>query len=822
MPQADQNRVSGIGTNWSRSPTAPRRRTLPAADLYGVLRYWATETPMAPAVVGTAAECLSYQDLLKAVDGIGADLARLGLGRSDRIAVVHPGGNALAVILHGIWCHATVAPLNPGYTVGEFALYLRDLGVRAVAIARGLETPARHAAERLGLPVLDIQDHSPDGQGTPAIDGAPVGPARSGNTSGADDVALLLTTSGTTSQSKIVPIRQRQFLARCRNVADRLELKSSDRCLNPMPLYHSHGLNSGLGVPLLSGGSVIALGQFNIRRFYGALGTLAPSWYTAVFTFHHQIHAHAQEFPAHIGRARLRLIHTSSGRLDPKVAEEMETTFDCPLLGTLATTETGIIAGDAPPPAIRKRGSVGTAAGCEIAIRDSSGTALPAGQNGEVCVRGANVFDGYVNDPQATRAALSDGWFRTGDEGMLDPDGFLHLTGRVKETINRGGEKVSPSEVDSILLEHPDVAAAAAFPIPHATLGEEVAAAVVRRPGSSPTERDLTRFLLSKLSGFKVPRRICFVDDIPKGPTGKVQRHTLAATLGLDLSPTDAARATQDDSRGPTPLEAELTELWRDTLGIAEVGLRDDFFLLGGDSLQAVELFLRIEKHVGRRLPRSILFEASTVAEMARRIGDEAAPGCLVPIQPDGNRTPFFCVHGIDGGVLYFRDLARHLGSDRPFYGVQATADTDRDMPFLGLEDMVRRYLEDIRKVQLAGPYLLGGYSFGGWAAFEMARQLKREGERVALLAIIDTHCPNGRPGVPLRTRLAWSKRRMFAPATPMPAVATMRQALLAKIRLRGLAAAAAFGPTRTRAYARLGLYPAESHGIVLRRYKPK
>jgi acyl-CoA synthetase (AMP-forming)/AMP-acid ligase II/thioesterase domain-containing protein/acyl carrier protein len=714
------------------------------ATMYEAVRHWARLAPDAPALLAEGRAPLSYGALLRTVDAIGAALRAAGIGRNRRVALLHPGGADMAAAVLGIWSHATAAPLNPSYTLGEVAVYLRDLRVDALTVADGMDSPARLAAERLGLPVFEIAAADRTTAGAITLRCAPIGPAAADGPADAADLALLLTTSGTTSQSKIVPIRHRQLIARCRNAGGRLGLAPADRCLNLMPLYHSHGLNSGLGVSMVAGGSVLPMASFDVERFFRCLEAEAPTWFTAVFTFHHQIHAHATAHAAAIARSRLRLIHTSSGRLEPRIAEDLESWFGVPLVGTYATTETGVITGDPQPPAIRKRASVGTPAGAEVAVFAEDGTPAAPGTRGEVRVRGANVFDGYENDGPA-EALAADGWFCTGDEGLFDADGFLFLTGRVKETINRGGEKISPSEVDEALRQHPAVADAATFAIPHATLGAEAAAAVVLHPGAAADERMLADFLRRRLSAFKVPRRILLVDRIPLGPTGKVQRHALAAAFGLDGSAGAAPAASPPADRPPTPLERQLQDLWARTLDLPQVGLHEDFFLLGGDSLQAVELFLDIEETLGRRLPRSALFEANTVAEMAKRIGSAAPPGCLVPIQQAGSRPIFFCVHNLHGQVLNFRFLAQQLGADQPFYAVQTIGLGGTEVPLARIVHMAARYIAEIRRLQPVGPYYIGGYSMGGAVAYEMAQQLRAAGQPVGLLALFDTYPCDGR-----------------------------------------------------------------------------
>jgi oxalate---CoA ligase len=721
------------------------------ASMCEAVCHWAAATPEAPAIFAEDRKPLPYKDLLTGIETIGARLNALGIGRADRVAVLHPGGADLAVAVLGIWSVATAAPLNPNYTLGEFVLYLRELRVTAVVIAEGMDSPARLAADRLGLPVLEIVPTRDDVAGTIALQGPATGPAVQSDPAASSDIALLLTTSGTTSHSKIVPIRHSELLARCRNAGRRLGLRPGDRCLNLMPLYHSHGLNTGLGVSVVTGGGVMPMTVFDVAGFFRSLDSLQPTWFTAVFTFHHQIHAHAKAHEDAVARSRLRFIHTSSGRLEPRIADDLESWFGVPILGTYASTETGVMTGDSPPPALRKRGSVGTPACDEVAVVDRAGRPLPPGERGEVCVRGANVFRGYENS-DATDVLTADGWFRTGDEGMFDEDGFLFLTGRVRETINRGGEKISPSEIDAAILRHPAVATATAFPIPHPTLGAEAAAAVVLNVGAALDEKRLTDFLRQHLAGFKVPRRILFVDDIPKGPTGKIQRHALAAAFGLDAPAAQVSTTAPDDGRSATPLERKLQRIWAKTLKQPHVGLHDDFFLLGGDSLQAVELFLEIEKTLGRRLPRAVLFEASTVAEMAGHIESEMPSTCLVPIQPDGSRPPFFCVHNLHGEVLNFRALTMRLGTDQPFYALQGVGMDGMEAPLGRIEDMAARYIAEMRRVQPEGPYFIGGYSMGGLVAYEMAQQLRAAGETVALLALLDAYQHRGRhPASPLR-----------------------------------------------------------------------
>jgi thioesterase domain-containing protein/acyl carrier protein len=384
----------------------------------------------------------------------------------------------------------------------------------------------------------------------------------------------------------------------------------------------------------------------------------------------------------------------------------------------------------------------------EVRIADHAGNFQVPGQAGEVVVSGPCVFSGYENDPKANGDAFFDGWFRTGDEGVLDEDGYLTLTGRIKEMINRGGEKVNPSEVDMVVMAHAGVCEAATFPIPHPTLGEEVAVAVVKDPGSTLTERDLTNLLVDKLAAFKLPRCIFFVEEIPKSDAGKVQRYRLAEALGvgIDKRP-DQARKLY---RIPSRTERRLRLLWRLTLQNFQIGLDDNFFLLGGDSLLAGELILSIEREFNCRLPAATLFKAGTVAEMAVLLGDLEPQGAMVPIQTKGNRTPFFCVHPRLGGVIFLYPLSKYLDADQSLYGLQPLGWDGASVPFTKAGDMATHYVAEMRKIQTHGPYFIGGYSSGGRIAIRMANILKKAGEEVAFLALFDTVSLAGRQILPL------------------------------------------------------------------------
>ena len=461
-------------------------------------------------------------------------LRALGIGRNDRIAIVLPNGPEMATAFLSVAACATTAPLNPAYRAKEFDFYLSDIGAKAILVSEDETGPAVTVAEKLGIGVLRLIALKDGPAGSFRIEGEANGPAAATELAQPSDIALLLHTSGTTSRPKLVPLSHANLAASARHIGATLALSANDRCLNIMPLFHIHGLIAAVLSSLASGGSVYCTPGFNALRFFQWLSEAKPSWYTAVPTMHQAILARAARNPEALEAAKLRFIRSSSASLPAQVMGELERVFGCPVIESYGMTEAAHqMASNQLPPSLRKAGSVGASAGPEVAVMSLDGSLLKAGETGEIVIRGPNVTVGYEKNPDANASAFAHGWFHTGDQGVLDEDGYLRVTGRLKEIINRGGEKISPLEVDDVLMDHPAVAQVVTFAMPHDKLGEEVAAAIVLREGIVASEGDIRTFALGRLADFKVPRKIVILDEIPKGATGKLQRIGLAAKLGL-------------------------------------------------------------------------------------------------------------------------------------------------------------------------------------------------------------------------------------------------------------------------------------------------
>jgi acyl-CoA synthetase (AMP-forming)/AMP-acid ligase II len=357
----------------------------------------------------------------------------------------------------------------------------------------------------------------------------PQSDARTASAPGDDDVALVLHTSGTTSRPKLVPLRHRNLSASIDNIATTYALGPEDVALCVMPLFHIHGLMASTMATLRSGGTVVVPPKFDPMTFWPVAKEYGATWYSAVPTIHQMLLMRNRgELPP--GAEKLRFIRSSSSALSPETMRQLESRFWAPVLEAYGMTEASHqMASNPLPPADRRPGTVGTATGVRIDVMDDSGGLAPQGVSGEVVIQGPNVIDGYANNAEANASAFIDGWFRTGDQGVIDADGYLSLVGRIKEMINRGGEKIAPREIDEVLLQHPAVGEAVAFGSPHPVWGEEVAAAVVLK--HPVTEKDLIAFARERLADYKVPRKLYVVDRIPTNATGKVQRRSVAATL---------------------------------------------------------------------------------------------------------------------------------------------------------------------------------------------------------------------------------------------------------------------------------------------------
>jgi acyl-CoA synthetase (AMP-forming)/AMP-acid ligase II len=473
---------------------------------------------------------VTYGGLRNQVEAVASSLAASGIKRGDRVGMALPNGLPTIVGFLAASVAGTAAPLNPAYKEDEFRFYLEDTNARVLLLPPdGAEDARRAAGDR--VPVMTI---GMDAAGVVSLAGAPEGAPLT--SPAVDDVALILHTSGSTGRPKRVPLSHANLSISARNVARSYALGSSDVSLCVMPLFHVHGLVASTLATLSSGGTVVVPGKFSPLSFWRVARDHGVTWYSAVPTLHQLLLARTEPGSARpAGAEKLRFIRSCSASLPPQVMHDLEAAFGAPVLEAYGMTEAAHqMASNPLPPAERKPGSVGRGTDVRVSIMDGNGQHLKPGERGEVVIKGPNVITGYESNPEANATSFVDGWFRTGDQGFLDADGYLVLVGRLKELINRGGEKISPREIDEVLLAHPAVAEAVCFGVPHPTWGEEVAAAVVLKDAA--TEADLLAHCRERLSDYKRPKQIHITDAIPRTATGKIQRRIVAEAYSQKAS----------------------------------------------------------------------------------------------------------------------------------------------------------------------------------------------------------------------------------------------------------------------------------------------
>ena len=473
---------------------------------------------------------LSYENLKSFTDNIARQLAGNEISNKDRAAIILPNGPYMASSFLAISSYMSAAPLNPAYKTNEYEFYLKDLSPKIVIVEPNSKNNVIEVAKKLKIPVCEIkiQKDSPPGL-FDLFDKTSQYSLPEEN-----DEALVLHTSGTTSKPKIVPLTNKNIFSSAINISKSLELSEIDHCLNIMPLFHIHGLIAIIAASMKVGASVCASNGFNAIKFLEIAKSEKITWYSGVPTMHQAILLRAEKKLELAKNLKLKFIRSSSASLPPAVFEKLNNVFKCPVIEAYGMTEaTHQMTSNPLPPKIQKPGFVGIPAGPDVCIMNDADKILNQGETGEVCIKGNNVTLGYDNNPEANKKSFSNGWFRTGDQGYFDQDGFLKISGRLKEIINKGGEKISPLEVDNILMDHPLIEQAVCFGYEDKMLGEEIAAAIIVKEGQNCSEIDVKNYAEEKLAKFKIPKKIFFVNEIPKGATGKLQRNVLAKNFGL-------------------------------------------------------------------------------------------------------------------------------------------------------------------------------------------------------------------------------------------------------------------------------------------------
>lgn len=497
---------------------------------------YAVSQPDRPAILAPGRQPLSYAALYQQQNYVCARFSEWGLGQGDPVAVILPKGPEMAVAIAVLPSCATVVPTDPNLSVPDYEKLFLRCGAKALVLPQGMPHNAREAADHAGLCQIDLITGPDMPAGAFELEGLHISRIGTVGRNLGKETALILSTSGSTSDRKLIPHPHNRLLVYAAGQGDWFRFEPGDLNIHLIPMYFSHGIKASLLVPLLNGTTIVCPDTYEATSFFRFLEEYRPTWMTAGFTVYRDILRHVDDYRHILAKLGLRFIRSGSGRLEPSEIRRLEDAFDAPVLIGLGSTETCALTCHPLPPRQRKTASVGLPLprANEVAIRDDTRGFLDSGEEGEIVVRGPLVFDSYLDDPVATEQAFVDGWYRTGDVGKFDEDGFLYLTGRLKEIINCGGQKISPAEIDLHLESHDTVLEAASFGLPHATLGEVVVAAVVMKPGAGCDEKSIKQHVRGHLAAAKVPRKIYVVDHLPRAPNGKLQRHKLSGMVTPD------------------------------------------------------------------------------------------------------------------------------------------------------------------------------------------------------------------------------------------------------------------------------------------------
>lgn len=691
----------------------------------------------APAIVCPGFPIFTFGALDRQIKTIAAQLRAAGLGPTSRVGIALPRGPEAALLSIAVCAAAIALPINPTLSVEDLKAELEAIQLDALIVPAWSELPPWVTAARgeFGLFEVSRAVGSFDDIGLEQV--RPVVRPRVSAPPSAQSLAVIFRTSGTTGAAKRVPVTHENLLAMAHRMERWLDLTPADRCACILPIHYNAGFKAALVVPLLIGCSVALPLTASPLALDEWIATLRPTWLTAAPPFLQGMLDKVRGLPGGKLDHCLRFVLSTASYLPERVRGELEEALAVPVAEFYGLCEAGMVTAPPLPPATALPGTAGRIPDGELAIRGDKGEFLSAGRVGQVVVRGPSVTPGYLPEIDGPPTGLDEGWLATGDLGSVDTNGSLTILGRTKEIINRGGEKISPYDVEKALLRHPAVREAAAFAVPHPRLGENVGAAVVLHTGRTATSSQLLDFLYDCLAPFQMPRHIHIVDSLPVGVTGKIARSRLAALF---------VNQRRHVELPDEPLQIQIAEIWHRLLGRTDIGVDDDFFEMGGDSLQATEMLLELEELTHHRVQPSDIKAELTIRQLTRVLVSAAsAKAELLTKVKDGTGTPLFLCHGdYDGWGFYAFRLADLLKDKGAVYLLHSNLDPKRGVSTI--QDMARGHLPQLLKILPSGSFRLAGYCHGGLAAWEIAHQLEEAGRKVETIVLIDTFSINARP----------------------------------------------------------------------------
>lgn len=729
-----------------------------------------------PAIMALGQEALCYSDLAKQIQYTQDQLHEIGISRNHRVAVLLPQGPENAVLCLALMHYCCCVPINPQLCEAELNSIIEHLDL-ALLISAPENASITQFAKRKQLPQLYLLTKPNCAAGTFSLDinnSEPITLAVSAPPPDAELPSLILHTSGTTAKPKPVPLSRENLLASSSNIVESLALTQQDRAVNMMPLYHIGALLDLLLAPLLSGGSIIICRDLSAATFFKCLEKFKPSWHQGAPAMLAELCREARTSSLSSDCSSLRFCRSVSAPLPESIREQFETSFNIPIVEIYGMSEAaGLICSNSLTPQLQRKGSVGRASLVELDILDSYGNPSKPMQVGEIIIRGQNIFSGYLHQAHDKTDFIGD-WFRTGDLGYLDDAGYLYLSGRLKDIINRGGEKIAPLEIDNALLGIPEVHDAACFALPHPNLGEDVAAAVILKHGNYECTDEIICALSEKLSQHKIPRQLFFCDTLPRNAGGKLQRHKLSEKYSSNVKFRAPTKVAPNSDLG-----RQLREMWQRHLECDDIGIDDNFFDLGGNSLSATSFISELESLLNCLLPPGILFDHPSIAALEQALSQPThtaelsaltqlqraaisygipadifaklhqytsawqgsrlhADSLLFAYNTLGNATPLFW--GAQGEEEV-ANLARALGPNQPVYGFRSLYLIE------GKNDQYSQaiahcYLKDVLEIQTTGPFLLGGFCEAAKIAFTMASHLHQQHQDVRLLCLVEKFIP--------------------------------------------------------------------------------
>jgi len=724
-------------------------------DILTLLRTKSNDHPNYTALEDIHGNSINYIELLNKVECLASALQNItSLNEiKPRLGIVLPNGIDMSLVLLASSVIGTALPFNPKYTLAEFEAYFKETEISGLITDSGTSAAAEAAANRLGLKIIfidrleatsDIIVHSPPGSQT----------------------AIVLLTSGTTGRAKRVPLTHSNICTSSRDIVRSISLNPSDKCLSMWELFHVGGLVDLLLAPLHAGSTVIATKGFDPNKFFELLEELRPTWFQAVPTTLNELLLVAKRKGIKTSGSSLRFIRSVAAPLSNQLQNEIEKLFGVPVVTTFGMTEASpLITSTSLSINARKLGSVGRSCGTEIGILDLNHNTLIFDTEGEVIIRGPNVFAGYENNEEGNKNAFWNGWFKTGDLGKVDSDGYLFLTGRIKEIINRGGEKVNVREVDEAIESHPAIAQGASYPIPHRTLGEDVAVAVVPKPYANITTDELREYLYQKLAPFKIPSFITFEEELPRNTVGKIDRRALSSQYGKK-------RQKSDITLDLTETQLVITNIWKRELDVESIDLDENFISLGGDSLASLRMFVAVEAAFNILLPTQVLTEISTVRQLSKAIIERGTPRIseeenkqqrsiideikirqIVTLMDMGHIPPMHYGsilkvgrrEGAKPPLIWFfnspekemSELSKYILDDIPLYGgfsggklIDRSDDTLLELANLYTREIVRFFPNQ--------SFIIGGNCQGGRVAFMVAKLLIQAGREISNMCFLE------------------------------------------------------------------------------------